>query len=110
MLIDLSIHIGSSFAACNDHQSFPSIKYKQIQGDKDAFSFDMSADNDATSMHSKNQKFSSISKQSATQSFLYGMHEPVGSGIAVILHPASSASTAFGSSMFHQQGACSTMC
>ena len=56
--IDLSIRNGSSIAACDDpllsmhhlgHQSFPSVKYKQIQYDGITSSFEASTDYDAVS-------------------------------------------------------------
>ena len=58
MSIDLSIRKGSSIAACDDpllsmhdlgHQSFPSVKYKQIQYDGITSSFEASTDYDAVS-------------------------------------------------------------
>ena len=64
MTINLSIHIGTSIAAYDDppllmhhleYQSFPSVKYKQIQYDGITSSFEMSTDYVATSMRSENQ-------------------------------------------------------
>jgi hypothetical protein len=98
--IGLSICNGSLIVACDDHpllsmhhlghQSFPNVKYKQIQHNGTTSSFEPSTDYDTVNV---------IDLEWICQD-PFGARAPIGTGIVGKLRPASSASAALGSSVF----------